>query len=270
MHVFQVMIKMWENHIFTSHGQNPTSHDNNTLSAFCQRLTRQPRCTGWTDISPPVYYPVQLPWQQPPWQPAPSPLSGDGRERRTEGPQRASCTPPLSFSPPNSFLAFRLLCPSLPSSSPFFLKKIWSVTSKVHGSEYYQAAERLSCQFPPLWICQWQRCLQRQKGTSLGQEESVFGLHARIERKNEPSCSMFSLLLLSAKLGWFNCWNVNCWTMWMMDCGMRQAEIFRDVQKVFQREGEATTEGGSALGVSRGWPRRATLSRAEDSAWICV
>lgn len=50
-------------------------------------------------------------------------------------------------------------CPSVPSSllSPSFFFPIWPVTPEVHDSGYYRGVE-LSCQFPLLWLRQWQPC----------------------------------------------------------------------------------------------------------------
>lgn len=76
------------------------------------------------------------------------------------------CSPNSSFSPSHLYSSSSAVPLPPPSFFFIFYFLFWSMTSKVYGSVYYHSGERLSCQFPQLWTCQWQHCLQRQRGTS--------------------------------------------------------------------------------------------------------
>lgn len=117
----------------------------------------------WTEwrTSSPVYCPVQLPWQ-----PAPSPLSGDERDCREH--PALLCFPLICLQQlPPHFSSSSSVVPHFPFF--FFLKfDPWPLKCLTVGIN--QGVGWLSCQFPRLRICQWQRCLQEaerdRSGTS--------------------------------------------------------------------------------------------------------
>lgn len=124
-----------------------------------------------------------------------SPLTSLWWRERTEGLQRTSCAPLLSShlppTTPSSLFVFILSCPSF---CLLFKKNLicdlWSAWQWVLTKEWSGChVNSLGCGYASdSAVC------RRQKGTGLGQAESVFGLHARIGWRSKPSCSMLSLL----------------------------------------------------------------------------
>lgn len=136
----------------------------------------------WTEwrTSSPVYCPVQLPWQ-----PAPSPLSGDERDCREH--PALLCFPLICLQQlPPHFSSSSSVVPHFPL---FFFKNLirdfWSAWQWVLTKEWGGChVNSLGCGYASdSAVC------RRQKGTGLGRAESVFGLHARIGWRSKPSCS---------------------------------------------------------------------------------
>lgn len=137
----------------------------------------------WTEgqTSPPVYYSVQLPWQ-----PAPSPLSGDESEQR-------DCRERLLLL----CFTFMSLCSLLTFVLFFFfsLFDLWPLKCMTVG-----ITEEWSCRVNSR-CCDYASDSPVSRGGQVWDEQTVFRLRARIERRSQLGCGVFTSCL--SKLGLF-------------------------------------------------------------------